>query len=261
MQLSGQVAVVSGGLGAIGSATVRLLANHGADVSWCDVHDHEHAAALIAELESIGRRTHYRRVDIADPHAVSAWIDEVEQVLGIPSLIIPNAAIVDLAPWSRLTPEAWRGVMAVNLDGAFHMASTTTRKLVERRREGRVVFVGSWAAEHVHLQIPAYCVAKAGLRMLARCMAGALAPHGILVNEVSPGFVAAGLANRFPDSNPDAHEASRRQVPTGQMIRPEEVAAQIIHLCDPANRHMTGSTLLMDGGLSLFGTAMLGSEE
>lgn len=179
----------------------------------------------------------------------------------MPTLVVPNAAIVGIAPWPDLTVERWRRVMAVNLDGAFHMASLATHRMVERGLTGRVVFVGSWAADHVHLQLPAYCVAKAGLRMLARCMAGALAPLGILVNEVSPGFVAAGLADQFPDAGRDMHEASRRQVPIGRMIEPDEVAAQIVHLCNPANRHMTGSTLLMDGGLSLFGTAVLAERE
>ena len=190
-----------------------------------------------------------------------SWLDEIGQRLGVPTLVVPNAAIVGLAPWLELTVENWRRVMAVNLDGAYYLASFATRRMVERRLPGRVVFVGSWAAEHVHLQLPAYCVAKAGLRMLSRSMAGALAPHDILVNEISPGFVAAGLADQFPDAARDAHEESRRQVPIGRMIQPDEVAAQIVHLCDPANRHMTGSTLLMDGGLSLFGTAVFDRRE
>jgi NAD(P)-dependent dehydrogenase (short-subunit alcohol dehydrogenase family) len=93
--------------------------------------------------------------------------------------------------------------------------------------------------------------------MLAKCLAGELAPHGILVNEISPGFVDAGLADQFATTDGGGHEESRRQIPTGRLIRPGEVAAQIVHLCDPANRHMTGSILLMDGGLSLFGTSVM----
>lgn len=255
--LAGQVAVVSGGLGAIGAATVRLLASYGADVAWCDVLPAERAENLEKELAELGRRGIYHIVDVADGRAVAGWLASVERTLGLPTLIVPNAAIVDLNPWLDLTPEAWRRLMSVNLDGAFHMALSATQKLVERRRSGRVVFVGSWAADHVHTQIPAYCVAKAGLRMLARCMAGALAPHDILVNEVAPGFVSAGLADQFGLADEAAREVSRRQVPTGRLIEPVEVAQQIVHLMDPDNRHMTGTTLLMDGGLSLFGTALL----
>lgn len=260
-RLVGEVAVVSGGLGAIGSAAVRALAAHGADVAWCDLLPEDRALPLVGDVQDLGRRGLYHRVDVADARAVSSWLLDVEQRLGTPTLIVPNAAIVGLAPWPQLSAEDWRRVMAVNLDGAFHLASFATRRLLERGSPGRVVFVGSWAAEHVHLALPAYCVAKAGMRMLARCMAGALAPHGILVNEIAPGFVAAGLADQFPEAVRDAHEASRRQVPVGRLIEPDEVAAQIVHLCDPENRHMTGSTVLMDGGLSLFGTGVFEGRE
>ncbi len=260
-RLRGQVAVLSGGLGAIGSAAVRALAAQGADVAWCDLFPEDQALPLVGDVQDLGRRGLYHRVDVADARAVSSWLREVEQRLGIPTLIVPNAAIVGLAPWPQLSAEDWRRVMSVNLDGAFHLASFATRRLMERGLPGRVVFVGSWAAEHVHLALPAYCVAKAGMRMLARCMAGALAPHGILVNEIAPGFVAAGLADQFPEAVRDAHEASRRQVPVGRLIEPDEVATQIVHLCDPDNRHMTGSTVLMDGGLSLFGTGVFEGRE
>lgn len=260
-RLQGQVAVLSGGLGAIGSATVRALAAQGADVAWCDLLPEDRALPLVGDVQDLGRRGLYHRVDVADARAVSSWLLEVEQRLGTPTLIVPNAAIVGLAPWPQLSAKDWRRVMAVNLDGAFHLASFATRRLLERGLAGRVVFVGSWAAEHVHLALPAYCVAKAGMRMLARCMAGALAPHGILVNEIAPGFVAAGLADQFPEAVRDAHETSRRQVPVGRLIEPDEVAAQIVHLCDPDNRHMTGSTVVMDGGLSLFGTGVFEGRE
>ena len=88
-------------------------------------------------------------------------------------------------------------------------------------------------------------------------MAANLAPHGILVNEISPGFVDAGLAAQFMQNDPAVRESSRLQVPIGLLIEPPEVATQIAHLCDPANRHMTGTTLMMDGGLSLRGSGML----
>lgn len=205
----------------------------------------------------MGRRGLYAQVDISDAASVTAWLIDVEQSLGTPTLIVLNAAVVDIADWHSLTPESWKRVLSVNLDGAFYIASVSARLMVEKGLKGRVVFLGSWAAEHVHLEIPAYCVSKAGLRMLSKCMAGALASHGILVNEISPGFVTAGLADQFPETGSDRTEASRKLVPTGRMISPDEVAAQITQLCHPDNQHMTGSTLLMDGGLSLFGTSAL----
>jgi NAD(P)-dependent dehydrogenase (short-subunit alcohol dehydrogenase family) len=82
-------------------------------------------------------------------------------------------------------------------------------------------------------------------------MALELAPQGILVNEVAPGFVDAGLSGRFFREKPGLREQAAARVPIGQLIEACDVARQVAHLCDPANRHMTGSTILMDGGLSL----------
>jgi NAD(P)-dependent dehydrogenase (short-subunit alcohol dehydrogenase family) len=251
VDLSGRVAVISGGLGDIGKATALELARCAADVAVCDLRDAREADSLRAAVTALGRRFRYDRVDVSDAQAVAGWIAELEQAFGAPDLIIANAAIVDIKPLERLSAEYWRRELSVNLDGAFHLTQVTTARLIELRRPGRVVFVGSWAADHVHVQIPTYCVGKAAVRMLCRCMAAALAPAGILVNEIAPGYVDAGLASRFMQEDPAVRETSRREVPIQLLIEPEEVAREIAHLCDPANRHMTGATVVMDGGLSL----------
>jgi NAD(P)-dependent dehydrogenase (short-subunit alcohol dehydrogenase family) len=249
--LSNNIAIISGGAGDIGSAIARELARLGADVALGDVRPLGSADALLGELRGLGRRVRYDCVDVADSGAVEEWVRDVTEDLGVPSLVIPNAAVVTLKRVCEMTPEEWDRDLRVNLNGAFYTARECARRLVEGKMPGRIVFVGSWAAHAVHTDLPAYCVAKAGLRMLCRCMALELAPAGILVNEVAPGFVDAGLSGRIFAAQPERREASLRQVPTGLLIEAEEVAREVAHLCDPANRHMTGSVLLMDGGLSL----------
>jgi NAD(P)-dependent dehydrogenase (short-subunit alcohol dehydrogenase family) len=150
--------------------------------------------------------------------------------------------------------EEWMREVSINLNGAFYLAQSAGLQLLQQRKTGRIVFTGSWAAERPHPHIPAYSAAKAGLRMLMQCMAPEWAPQGILVNEVAPGYVNAGLSGRIFDENVELKEHAIRQVPTHQLIEPEEVAAHVAYLCDPKNRHMTGSTLTFDGGLSLQGT-------
>jgi NAD(P)-dependent dehydrogenase (short-subunit alcohol dehydrogenase family) len=251
--LAGQAALVSGGLGDIGRAIVLELARRGADVGLGDVRKPQEAAALLKQVQSLKRRARYDCVDVSDAQAVREWVDAVERDLGTPTLIVPNAAIVKMTRFNELTPEYWRKEMSVNLDGAFYMARFATAKLVAQNKPGRVVFVGSWAAHAVHLHIPAYCVGKAGLRMLCQCMAAELADRDILVNEVAPGYVDAGLTAQLMREVPGARERATKAVPIGRMISADEVALQVAHLCDPANRHMTGSTLVMDGGLTLYG--------
>lgn len=252
-RLQGQVGIVSGGLGDIGRAIVLDLARHGADVGLCDVRDPSEAETFLKQVRSLKRKCRYDQVDVADNAAVCKWIDDMEMDFGTPTLIVVNAAIVKMVRFTDLDPEYWRKELSVNLDGAFYMARAATDKLVRQNKSGRVVFIGSWAAHAVHLHIPAYCVAKAGLRMLCQCMAAELAERDILVNEVAPGYVDAGLTAQLMREVLGAREKATKAVPVGRMIEAHEVALQVTHLCDPANRHMTGSTLLMDGGLSLYG--------
>ena len=179
------------------------------------------------------------------------WVSEVENGLGIPSLIISNATTVTVKRLYELTPEEWSAELRVNLDGAFYLAQAATARLLHHRKPGRVVFVGSWAADTVHLHIPAYCVAKAGMRMLCKCMALELAPHEITVNEIAPGIVNGGLSRRVWEEQPAKRLEAQKKVPVQKLITNEEVAEQVVHLCHPGNHHITGTVLLMDGGLSL----------
>lgn len=250
-KLSGHVAIISGGAGDIGRAIAHRLAHDGADVAIGDVVSEAEAAPLVDELRARGAVVRYDSVDVGDAGAVAAWVASVEAAMGVPTLIVPNAAVVSIADILTITPEQWRRDLRVNLDGAFHLAQAGAKRLVETGKAGRLVFLGSWAAHAPHGHIPAYCASKAGVRMLCKVMARSLAPHGILVNEVAPGYVDAGLTGRTWDEQPAQRERGRAQVPTGEVITPDEVAAQVAHLCDPANRHMTGTSLLMDGGLSL----------
>jgi NAD(P)-dependent dehydrogenase (short-subunit alcohol dehydrogenase family) len=246
--LQSQVAVITGGLGGIGRAIAVELAGRGADIAVCDIKT-DGAQVLIEAVEAQGRRCRVDRVDVTDPVAVRAWLTAVGSYLGLPTLIVPNAATADAGALSALEPEQWRRELAVNLDSALYVAMLAARDLIAAQCPGRIVFIGSWAASQVHPAIPTYCVAKAGLRMLMRCMALEYASHGILVNEVAPGYVNAGLGA----VGPEQAVVLNHEVPIREMAVAEDVALQVAHLCDPQNRHMTGSTVLMDGGLSLLG--------
>lgn len=246
-----QTVVISGGLGDIGFATARLFAAQGAQIALSDLYPAEYAEKFLIEIENLGVKCLYTQVDVTDAAAVHGWIDNVEQSLGLVTITIANAATVTLAGIHEIKPEQWAKELRVNLDGAFYLSQYTTGRLVAKERPGRVVFVGSWAGTRVHAHIPAYSVAKAGMNMLCKCMALELAKHNILVNEVAPGFVSAGLTGKIWKDNPERAKLAADKVPVKKVISPGEVAEQVVFLCHPANQHMTGSTLLMDGGLSL----------
>lgn len=242
--LSGRVAVITGGIGDIGLAAARALKQRGAKVALGDL-----ATPAVAAKRAPG--FHYTRVDTSKPRALQSWIRKVDGDLGPPDLIVANAGIVELVGAMKSSEKAWRRTMDINLSGAYFFVQAACRNLMAKGLPGRVVLVGSWAAHAPHPRMTAYSVAKAGLRMLGQCLALELAPEGITVNEVAPGFVDAGLTGKIYDDRPELREISRGFVPNGQLIEAAEVGEQIAFLCDPANRHMVGSVHLMDGGLSL----------
>jgi glucose 1-dehydrogenase len=242
--LSNQVAVISGGLGDIGRATARVLQAEGARVALCDIQP-----AGVAGQRMPG--FHYTRVDVTKPVEITRWLTRVGKDLGVPTLVICNAAIVELGSALETSPESWRRTLDVNLSGSFYLAQLAARTLVKQRKPGRIVMVGSWAAHAPHARITTYSVAKAGLRMAMKCLAVELAPHGVLVNELAPGKVNAGLTAQLLAKDPVRRRRARGTIPLGELLEADDVAAGVLQLCRPDNRHMTGSVLLMDGGLSL----------
>lgn len=247
-----KIVLVSGGLGDIGRAVSEAFAKHGAAIALCDLCDATDGQKFLQRLK---KKYHvpcqYHQVDVSEADAVESWIQETENNLGTPSIIIANAATVTLANIHQITSEQWSRELRVNLDGAFYMAQKATKRLVDKKLPGHVVFVGSWAAHAVHQNMPAYSVSKAGMRMLCKCMALELASHQILVNEIAPGYVQAGLSSKIWEKHHELSEQAIEKVPVKKIMSAETVALQILHLCHPLNEHITGSTLLMDGGLSL----------
>ncbi len=257
MLLKNQTAIISGGLGDIGRAIARMLATNGANIALGDLLPVDKAAQFLLELERLpsGVKARYDRVDVCDASAVTAWVESASSALGTPTLVVPNAAKVTLKTMLEVTPAEWESELRVNLTGAFHLAQAAARKLVAAKLPGRIVFIGSWAAHAPHRPLPAYSVTKAGLRMLMRCMALDLAEQKILVNEVAPGYVDAGLSGRFFEADSAVRDAARARVPIQELISAEDVAREVLHLCDPACRHQTGNVVVMDGGLSLVSKA------
>jgi NAD(P)-dependent dehydrogenase (short-subunit alcohol dehydrogenase family) len=250
-RFDGQVAIISGGLGDIGSAIARRFAVGGATVAIGDVRPAAAAQALLDEIATLSGKGVYHNVDVSDPVAVARWVDDVAAVHGVPTLVIANAAIVSIANVLDIAPARWSADLRTNLDGAFFLTQACAQRLRDAKLPGRIVFIGSWAAHAPHKHIPAYCASKAGLRMLCQTMALELAPLGIYVNEVAPGYVDAGLSKAAWEKNPDLYEAAKGQVPNNLLITADDVAAQVVNLCNPENRHMVGATIIMDGGLSL----------
>lgn len=247
-QSTEKVVLISGGLGDIGMAITAAYLRTGHIVSLCDIEPEEKA---LLRLKALRGAIDYHQVDVSDAAAVANWIATVQERFGRIDNCIVNAARVTLKDYRSITPEEWKRELEVNLDGAFYLANGAARYFIGAKVAGNIVFLGSWAAHAVHKNLPAYSVSKAGLRMLCQSMALEYAPYGIRINELAPGYVNAGLSKDVWSTAPDLQEAARNQVPLKKIIEAGEIATQVLWITAPENRHLTGATLLLDGGLSL----------
>lgn len=248
---SSDTVIISGGLGDIGRATTKAFLATGARVAIGDRLPPAEAAPLLKEFGASDDRLRYTSVDVADAAAVDNWWDGVTAAWGLPNVVIPNAAIVAVKGYRELTAADWHHELSINLSGAFHLAHRAALRLSDGKTPGHIILVGSWVAARPQTHIPTYCVAKAGVRMLCQTLAREFAADGIQVNEVAPGIVDAGLSGKLFSESPGRRENALAQIPINRLITADEVAHQILTLCHPANRHMTGSTVTFDGGLSL----------
>lgn len=246
-----KVVLISGGLGDIGRAMAEAFLTQQAIVCISDRFEPQAARAQWPLLDDAGARLFYDQVDVADARQVDAWVKRIRQELGAISICIANAACVTIKGFSTLSNEEWKNEMAVNLDGSFFLANACAKSFVENEIAGSIIFMGSWAAHAVHQNLPAYSVSKAGLRMLCQAMALEYAAYGIRVNEIAPGYVNAGLSKVVWSSNAELQMKAKAVVPLGQIIEAEEVAKQVLWICSDNCKHMTGTAIVMDGGLSL----------
>lgn len=246
-----KIVLISGGLGDIALGIARAYLQHGAVVLLSDRADKETASIRMSGLSDYKSRIRYRQVDVTDAGAVRNWVDSAVEEFGKIDISVVNAAQVTLKPFRELTADEWDNEMKVNLDGAFYFANASARAMMNKSNDGNIVFLGSWAGHSVHQHLPAYSVSKAAVRMLCQCMALEYAPWNIRINEVAPGYVNAGLSKGIWRDDPSSRSAAKSKVPLQELIEVEDIAKQVLWMTSSQNKHMTGATVLMDGGLSL----------
>jgi 3-oxoacyl-[acyl-carrier protein] reductase len=238
--LSGRVALVTGGSRGIGAATALRLAEAGADVAvGCRQH-REAAEEIAAKITGLGRRAVVVSGDMADPDVPRRMVTETAELIGPVDILVANAGTGTRADLDDVDTAAWDHVMAVNLRAPFLLAQAAVLDMRERRF-GRIVFLSSVAAFLGGILSPQYTASKAGLIGLAHSLAASLAPHGITVNAIAPGLIATDML--LGDPRLDALE---RGVPVGRLGQPSEVADLIVAVV--RNAYMTGQTVSVDGG-------------
>lgn len=261
--LSGRVAVVTGGCGILGRHFCAGLADHGAAVAVVDL-DAGVAQDQAAELaETFGGRALGLACDIRDPAAVEAMVAQVETDLGPIEILHNNAAAksANLAdfflPAEDYPLEVWREIMEVNLDGVFLVARTVGGRMAGRGR-GSIIQTASIygimgpdqriyeGSEYMGMPIntpPVYSASKAGVVGLTKYLATYWGHKGVRVNTLTPGGTESGQNDVF-------RQRYANRVPMGRMARPDDMVSALVFLASDASAYVTGQNIVVDGGLS-----------
>ena len=249
--LHGTTALVTGtDSQGIGRAIALALAAAGAHLALHWHRDQAQCETLAAAIRALGRRAVLAGADLGDAAAARRVVHEAHAALGGLAIIVCNAATIQRKPFLEITDADWGRVLAVNLHGAFAVAQESARLMVDAGAGGRIVLISSINQAHANPDIAHYAASKGGIMMLGRAMALELAPHGITVNMVAPGTIETDI-NRHMLADPAFRARKLAPVPLRRAGLPEDVAAAVIYLASTAASYVTGSTITVDGGLTI----------
>lgn len=246
MKLEGQVALVTGGSRSIGRAIALGLAREGADVAVNYVQHADAAQGAVREIQALGRRAIAVRADTSRQAEVRAMVAEVTQALGPIDILVNSAGVQKRVFFLDLHEEDWDWMLDVNLKGYFLVGQAVAAGM-KARGKGKIVNVSSEAGGFPAPRMTAYCVSKAGVAMLTKCMALELAAHGIRVNALAPGLTRTDI-NRKDLEDETFLKARLQRIPLGRVMNPEDLVGAAVFLASTDSDSMTGQTLQVDGG-------------
>ncbi|MFE6814503.1 SDR family oxidoreductase [Streptomyces sp. NPDC057675] len=256
--LHGQKALVTGANSGIGRATAIGLARAGADVVVNYVADRTAAQEVVDEIASLGVRAAAYEADVSREDQVVAMVDRMVQEFGTIDILVANAGLQRDAGLTDMTLDQWQKVLDVNLTGQFLCAREATKEFRRRgvvpevsRSAGKIICMSS-----VHQLIPwaghvNYAASKGGVLMMMQTLAQELAPEGIRVNAVAPGAIRTPI-NRAAWETPEATEELLQLIPYDRVGEPEDIARVVVALASDLMDYVVGTTLYVDGGMTLF---------
>ena len=241
MRFQDKVVLVTGGAAGIGLSTAEAFAAEGARLAICDVNP----AAGEKALEALGADASFFKVDVADSQSVADWIEQVSDRYGQIDVLVNNAGITRDGLIMRLKEADWDLVIDINLKGTFNCTKSVS-KVMMKQRSGKIVNVASVVGVVGNPGQANYVASKAGVIGLTKTVARELAPRGITVNAVAPGFIETDMTAVLSDKVKDAMLAT---IPLGRAGNPQDVAGVVTFLSSDAASYLTGQVLHVSGGM------------
>jgi NAD(P)-dependent dehydrogenase (short-subunit alcohol dehydrogenase family) len=246
--LAGRVALVTGASRGIGRACALACAGAGADVI-VGVRNLDDGARLVDEIKALGRRALVVQMDLADLTGVRAGIAAAHRHFGQIDILVNNVGLGPENLAENVREEDFDLTVNINLKGTF-FTTQAVAKLMMAQKSGRIINISSQAGSVVLKGEAIYCMSKAAINHLTRCLAFEWAPHGITVNSVSPTFITTdGTAPSLAD--PQFRQQVLAHIPLGRIGDPIDVAGTVVFLASPAASLITGANILVDGGWSV----------
>jgi 2-deoxy-D-gluconate 3-dehydrogenase len=247
--LSGLVAVVTGGNGGLGRSIAIGLAEAGASVAIFGRNEEKNAKTL-SELKKIQSTSIALQVDISNRAELEPAIKKVEAELGNISILVNNAGIINVSGGIlHETAEDWDAIMEIQLNSVFLLSKLVATSMA-KRKQGKIINIGSMYSFFGSGRVPSYSAAKGAVIQLTKSMAVELAPYNIQVNAIAPGWFETNMTEGAR-TNQDLHEEILLRTPAGRFGQPKEIAGTAIFLSSKASNFVTGETIRVDGGYAI----------
>jgi glucose 1-dehydrogenase len=243
---SGKAVLVTGAGAGIGYALCEAFASRGALVALNDI-DPTLCQRAVQQINRNlgGEQVSPYACDVADVEAVRNMLQRFAEAAGQLDIVVANAGITNYGEFLTYTPEAFDRLMGVNLRGSFFTAQSAARIMIGAHIPGRIILLSSVTGIQAHLNLGGYGITKAGIRMMAKTIALEVGKYGITANAISPGAILTERTLQ-DDANYERNWAS--VTPTGRVGYVEDIVAAALYLASPEARHVTGQTLVVDGG-------------
>jgi len=246
--LTGQVAVVTGGNGGIGRSIALGLAGAGAAVAVLGRNDEKNQRVL-SELQALHVPSVAVKIDLTNRAALAPALNKVEAALGPINILVNNAGNVSLSGGVlQEKPEDWDSVIETQLNAVFLLSKLVAASMLSRKA-GKIINIGSMYSFFGSGLIPSYSAAKGAIIQLTKSMAIELAPHNIQVNAIAPGWIETDMT--APAKTMPLNDEILARTPAGRWGQPEEVAGTAVYLASRASDFVTGATIRVDGGYSI----------